>query len=79
MPPAKISDECNCGGGIKNREVANAALSIAKDNRECIRKIQNRPPVWATVVISVLTFALGSSLSFTYTYIRLIDRINPPG
>jgi hypothetical protein len=34
-----------------------------KDQWEAIKKIQNRPPVWATVVISLLTFLLGISVA----------------
>jgi len=29
------------------------------EHRILIRKIQNRPPAWVTLVISLLTFALG--------------------
>ena len=29
-----------------------------------IEKIQNRPPIWATAVISLLTFLLGCSLTW---------------
>ncbi len=38
-----------------------------KDQWAAIRLLQNRLPVWATLLISVLTFALGCSL----TYARL--------
>ncbi|MBN1807186.1 MAG: hypothetical protein JW837_18210 [Sedimentisphaerales bacterium] len=33
-----------------------------RDQWEAIKKIQNRLPVWATAVISLLTFLLGCSL-----------------
>ena len=32
-------------------------------NTASIQKIQNRPPAWCTLVISILTFALGWTVS----------------
>ncbi len=45
--------------GITETEIDNLQKS---DNRqwEILEKLQNRLPVWATVVISLLTFLLGS-------------------
>jgi len=37
-----------------------------------IERIMNRPPVWTTVVISVLTFALG----FTLNYLRTMEMMH---
>ena len=51
-------------------EIANLKLSD-KEQWEAIKKIQNRPPVWATAVISLLTFLLGCSL----TYAGLIAKV----
>ena len=39
---------------------------------DAIEKLQNRLPVWATLVISLLTFLLGCAL----TYASLIQKIN---
>jgi len=41
-----------------------------KELWEAVKKIQARPPVWATAVISLLTFLLGCSL----TYAGLISK-----
>ena len=38
---------------------------------ESIKKIQNRPPIWATALISVLTFALGCSITYASLVVRL--------
>lgn len=35
-----------------------------KEQWEAINHLRNRPPVWATVVISLLTFLLGCSLTY---------------
>lgn len=42
-----------------------------KEQWEQIRRLQNRPPVWTTIVISVLTFALGSALTYASLATRL--------
>jgi len=44
--------------------------NVEKDTAEqwtAINKIMNRPPIWTTVIISLLTFLLGCAL----TYARL--------
>jgi len=43
------------------------------DNRqwEAIEELQKRLPVWATVVISLLTFLLGCSLTYASLAVRL--------
>ena len=33
------------------------------DHRVMLRKIQNRPPAWVTLVIGLLTFALGWTIN----------------
>jgi hypothetical protein len=35
-----------------------------------IERLQNRLPVWATMVISVLTFLLGASLTYASLVVR---------
>jgi hypothetical protein len=44
------------------------AISNLKDSDKsqwsAIRDVQNRPPVWCTVVISLLTFALGFVVAY---------------
>lgn len=68
----KIDDRPSCGGGIKTREIAARAQTIALENREAIEKLKNRLPVWATIVFGLLTFALGWSLNYALTMSRLI-------
>lgn len=45
-----------------------------KDQWEAIKKIQNRPPVWATAVISLLTFLLGCSATYTGVVLKLLGK-----
>jgi len=52
MPPL-----CQEHSGLTAR-VTTVETEIA-DHRVMLRKIQNRPPAWCTLVISLLTFALG--------------------
>ncbi len=64
MPPEKNI----CGEHSKAIEV------LEKDNTDqwaAIDKLRNRPPVWATVVISVLTFALGFTLNYAVMAARM--------
>jgi len=60
-----MSETCKAHSGVM-QDIENLKDS---DKRQwvVIEKLQNRLPVWATLLISVLTFALGVSL----TYARL--------
>jgi len=40
---------------------------------EAIERLRNRLPVWATVVISVLTFLLGGALTFAGLASKIIN------
>jgi len=42
-----------------------------KDQWDAINRLRNRPPIWATAIISLLCFLLGCSL----TYAGLITRL----
>ena len=42
-----------------NEEAIRALRHSDNEQWEAIRKLQNRLPIWATTLISVLTFALG--------------------
>lgn len=55
-------DQCDAHSGIVT-EIANLKLSDSKQ-WIAIEKIQTRPPIWATAVISLLTFLLGCSLTW---------------
>lgn len=53
--------ESKCG----EHEVRLDRLDIENDKQwDAINQLRNRPPVWATVVISLLTFLLGCSLTY---------------
>ncbi|MFA5158145.1 MAG: hypothetical protein WC451_03115 [Patescibacteria group bacterium] len=60
-----MEENCPAHSGIIN-DIRNL-----KDSEErqwdIIDKLQNRLPVWATLTISLLTFLLGASLSYTIT------------
>jgi hypothetical protein len=38
---------------------------------EAIEKLQNRLPVWATLLISLLTFALGAAMTYAALAVQL--------
>lgn len=64
MPPEKSK----CGEhskAIENLERDTAAQWAAID------KLRNRLPVWGTLVISLLTFALGFTLNYAVTAARM--------
>ncbi len=57
MPPEKT----RCG------EHGEAIATLKRDTADqwtAIDKLRNRLPIWATVLISVLTFALGFTLNY---------------
>lgn len=60
----RIDDSPGCGGGILTRQIATDAKEIALGNRKAIDQLKNRLPVWATALISVLTFFLGCSVTY---------------
>ncbi len=56
--------------GINETEVI--ALKESDEKQwQAITKLQNRPPIWATAVISLLTFLLGCSLTYAGLIVRL--------
>ena len=64
-----MTEKCDEHSGCV-AEIANLKQSDEKQ-WQAIKKIQNRPPIWATAVISLLTFLLGCSL----TYAGLVSRL----
>jgi hypothetical protein len=53
------------GSKCGEHEVRLNRLDIENDKQwDAINQLQNRLPVWATVVISMLTFLLGASLTY---------------
>jgi NO-binding membrane sensor protein with MHYT domain len=53
--------------------------NVEEDNRdqwEAIKNLQNRLPVWATMLISLLTFALGVTLTYASLAIQLSQSHN---
>lgn len=53
---------CAAHSGIESK-IQSLEDSDAKQ-WEAIEKLQNRLPVWATIIISLLTFLLGLSIGF---------------
>ena len=60
MAPA--TSKCEQHSGHESR--LKALEESDKDQWEIIRRIQNRPPAWVTLVIGLLTFALGYAMNY---------------
>jgi hypothetical protein len=56
MTAEKCEEHSGCLKAISNLEKSD------EKQWEAIKKIQNRPPVWVSMVIALLTFLLGCSL-----------------
>ena len=54
----------HCGAGIENRNRIDALEKSDGEQWEVINQLRNRPPVWTTVAISLLTFLLGCSITY---------------
>ena len=69
MAKEEQNNLCKSHSGFESR------LENLEHNRdemwEAIEKLRNRLPVWATVVISVLTFGLGASLTYAALAVKL--------
>jgi hypothetical protein len=53
-----------CSAGVDHRR---RIMYLEKENDDqwtVINQLRNRLPVWATIVISLLTFLLGASISY---------------
>ncbi len=56
-----VTDETRC----ENHSVRIEHLEKADEDKQTwLEKLQNRPPVWCTVVISLLTFLLGMAIKW---------------
>lgn len=49
-----------------------------KDQWLAIKDIQKRPPVWATAVISILTFFLGAACTYASMAIKIAEIVKKP-
>jgi hypothetical protein len=58
------SVEPACGAGIDHRRRIIRLEQSDSEQWETINQLRNRPPVWATAVISLLTFLLGASVTY---------------
>ena len=65
----KQENVCPAHSGLE-ANIKNLADTV-REQSETIRMLQNRLPVWATLIISVLTFALGASLTYAGLAVRL--------
>ncbi len=57
-----------CG---RNTASINGLREDVNRHEELLQKVQNRPPVWCTIIISVLTFALGWTLNYARTNVAI--------
>lgn len=57
-----MDDKCPAHSGIE-KEIE-ALQGSDRDQWDAINHLRNRLPVWATLLISVLTFALGAALTY---------------
>lgn len=59
--------------GIAETEIGN--LKTSDENQwKAINKLQNRLPIWATTIISVLTFFLGCSTTYAVMAFKLVGK-----
>ena len=63
---SKCDEHSGCLKAIENLEKSDT------QQWEAIKRIQSRPPVWATALISLLTFLFGCSV----TYASLIAKLS---
>lgn len=62
--------EPECRAGVDHRRRIMSLETSDERLWEAIDKLRNRPPVWATAVISLLTFLLGCAV----TYCTILSR-----
>ena len=69
------SDELKCdmhGAQIKNLKEEEAELWKAIERiRDALDELRNRPPVWCTLLLSVLTFLLGCGLTYAALAVKV--------
>jgi len=71
MAPENKTQNTN-GKPCQNHEVRIGHLEINTEKQwAAIEKLQNRLPVWATLVISLLTFLLGAAITYASLAARL--------
>jgi NO-binding membrane sensor protein with MHYT domain len=71
MPP-KEPDECTLHSGLQT-EIDHLKESDVRQ-WEAITELQKRLPVWATIIISLLTFLLGCALTYAALAVRLAGK-----
>jgi NO-binding membrane sensor protein with MHYT domain len=67
MTVEKCEEHSGCTADIENLKESN------KEIWEAIKKIQNRLPVWATAVISLLTFLFGCSITYAGLVVKIME------
>jgi len=76
MPGADNKKVCNSSVFCKEHsgiEVKLNKLEKSEDKQwEAINRLRNRPPLWATAVISLLTFLLGCSVTYAGLIARMV-------
>ena len=70
-----MEEEKKANGLCKAHSGIDARLKTVEDETtkqwDVLDKLRNRPPVWATIVISVLTFALGASATYASLAVKI--------
>lgn len=67
----ELDTTCNAHSGIVS-DIA-ALRRSDKDQWDAIKALQNRLPTWATLVISLLTFGLGASITYAGFAVKMAE------
>jgi hypothetical protein len=67
MAAGDCKEHSGCIAKIENLEKSDT------DQWATIHRIESRPPVWTTVLISVLTFALGASMTYAKFAVEMAE------
>jgi hypothetical protein len=69
-------ERCPEHSGFESR-IENVETNI-KEQWEAIKDVQKRPPVWATAVISILTFLLGAAVTYASMAVKIAEMVKKP-
>jgi hypothetical protein len=67
MTVEKCEEHSGCITEIKNLKHSD------KEQWDAIKKIQDRLPIWATAVISLLTFLFGCSVTYAGLVVKIME------
>lgn len=63
---------CKAHSGIEQK--IRSLESDTKDQWTAINQLRNRLPGWATIVISLLTFLLGASITYATFAVKMVSK-----